>query len=93
MELLDRDTPGIFQVWEDDMAEVREYPNGIHNVGGCEQEQLEETTLPDFAALGRVLVALYDAGGYTGESIQQDNGEFAEYLTFDLRSYLKPEEE
>ncbi|MCA8830492.1 hypothetical protein [Hymenobacter pini] len=96
----DRETPGIFQLWERDIAEVRENPAAIHNVGGCEQEQLVETMFCDYAALGAALLVYYEAGLYTSEdlevegeindeTLEREEADVQAYLTFDLRSFLK----
>lgn len=73
------------------MAEVRDKPAAIHNVGGCEQDQLDELTFADYKALGREIVRQYNFGHYSVEVIEQD-GKFSNYLTFDCRSFLRPQE-
>jgi hypothetical protein len=100
MSELDRDTPGVFQLWESDLAEVRENPAAIHNVGGCEPQQLQDTIFRDYDNLGRALLVYYDAALYTSaerevdgeiddETLERGESDFANYLTFDLRSFLR----
>lgn len=99
-EVLDRDLPGVFQLWESDLAEVRKNPAAIHNVGGCEQHQLHETIFADYAALGAALLVYYDAELFTSadrevdgeiddETLEREDSHFEQYLTFDLRAFLK----
>jgi len=61
-----RETPGVFEVYEDDLDELRRLPHNLDGVGSCEPEEFEvmdERKLPDLAALSRVILALYDSYG------------------------------
>lgn len=61
-----REMPGVFEVYEDDLDELRRLPHNLDGVGSCEPEEFEvmdERKLPDLAALSRVILALYDAYG------------------------------
>lgn len=93
-----RETPGVFEVYEQDLDELRRLPHNLDGVGSCEPEEFEvmdERKLPDLAALSRVILALYDAYGEDSvltrmREIRRD-GEWYTILSFDCRSWLKAE--
>jgi hypothetical protein len=96
MEWQRRNTPGVFEVYEDDLAELRVLPENLSGVGSCEPEEFEPMKLPDHASLSRIILALYD--GYGPDSVltqsrqvEIDEDEWSTLITFDCRSWLKPE--
>lgn len=100
---LDRDTPGVFQIWESDVRELRANPAAIHNIGGCEPEQLAETYFSSYEELGRHLLYMLDRYGvedhlvhYRDDFDEQERAEQGvgphetmRYLTFDCRSNVR----
>lgn len=61
-----RETPGVFEVYEDDIEELRRLPHNLDGVGSCEPEEFAVMNLPDLAALSRIILALFDLYGPDG---------------------------
>ena len=106
-EILDRDTPGIFEMWESDVAELITNPASLPNLGACEPEQLAEMAL-DIEALAGHILGLYHQwyagstdlvwskevevdGEIDDETLERGKSKMATHLTFDCRAWLKPE--
>ena len=61
-----RETSGVFEVYEDDLEELRRLPHNLDGVGSCEPEEFAVMNLPDLAALSRIILALFDLYGPDG---------------------------
>lgn len=68
-----RDTPGVFEVYEHDLDELRRLPHNLDGVGSCETEEFAVMKLPDLASLSRIILALYDSYGL--DSILTQSGD------------------
>jgi hypothetical protein len=105
-EILSRDIPGVFEMWERDVAELIVNPENLGGLGACEPEQLAEMNVSGMAALANIILGLYHQwtagttalvwsrdvevdGEIDDETLDLKENEFATYLTFDLRGWLK----
>ena len=61
-----RETPGVFEVYENDLEELRRLPHNLDGVGSCEPGEFEVMALPDRAALSRIILALFGLYGPDG---------------------------
>ena len=61
-----RETLGVFEVYENDLEELRRLPHNLDGVGSCEPGEFEVMALPDRAALSRIILALFDLYGPDG---------------------------
>jgi hypothetical protein len=93
-----RDTPGVFEVYEDDLNELRVLPENLDGVGSCEPEEFAVMKLPNLAALSRIILALYDSYGPNSiltqsREVEKEEDEWHTLIAFDCRSWLKAEVE
>lgn len=102
----ERDTPGVFQVYENDLEELRRLPHNLDGVGSCEPHEFAVMDLPNLAALSAIILNLWDnkvANSYLIQEedvVKEEYGEgmdtgksvdvFYNYIGFDCRRYLKP---
>ncbi|MGI4870499.1 MAG: hypothetical protein ACRYFX_04890 [Janthinobacterium lividum] len=93
-----RETLGVFEVYEDDLDELRRLPHNLDGVGSCEPDEFKVMNLPDLAALSRVILALYDGYGPNSmltqaREVEIEESQFYNLIAFDCRSWLKAEAE
>ncbi len=62
-----RQTPGMFEVYADDLEELRDNPGAVADIGSCEWNEFSAMNLPDLAALGKLIIRLYDTYGEDSE--------------------------
>jgi hypothetical protein len=88
------DTPGVFMVFADDLAELRVFPENLDGVGSCEPEDFAVMKLPSLATLSRIILAFYDSYGpdsvlTQSRPVEIEEGEWHTIIAFDCRSWLK----
>lgn len=87
---LRRDTPGIFEVFADDLDELASYPNRLTDIGSCEPEEFALMNLPDVGVLGKIISDMFIEYGEDSDlTYSYYTANYALLIVFDCRQYLK----